>query len=35
VIYFQSAVPPGNETPFEVKGVTVQLNSDIQYNTIQ
>ncbi|CAB3992941.1 ATP-dependent DNA helicase PIF1 [Paramuricea clavata] len=29
VIYFQSTVPPGNETPFEVKGVTVQLNSDI------
>jgi hypothetical protein len=22
VIYFQSTVPPGNETPFEVKGVT-------------
>ncbi|CAB3979506.1 ATP-dependent DNA helicase PIF1 [Paramuricea clavata] len=29
VIYFQSTIPPGNETPFEVKGVTVQLNSDI------
>jgi hypothetical protein len=29
VIYLQSTVPPGNETPFEVKGVTVQLNSDI------
>ena len=29
VIYFQSTVPPGNETPFEVKGVTVQLNCDI------
>ena len=29
VIYFQSTVPPGDETPFEVKGVTVQLNSDI------
>jgi hypothetical protein len=29
VIYFQSTVPPGNETPFEIKGVTVQLNSDI------
>ena len=28
-IYFQSTVPPGNETPFEVKGVTVQLNCDI------
>ena len=29
VIYFQSIVPLGNETPFELKGVTVQLNSDI------
>ena len=29
MIYFQSTVPPGNETPFEVKGVTVQLNCDI------
>jgi hypothetical protein len=29
VIYFQSTVPLGNETPFEVKGVTVQLNSDM------
>jgi hypothetical protein len=29
VIYFQSTVPPGNQTPFEIKGVTVQLtNSD-------
>ena len=28
VIYFQNTVPPGNETPFELKGVTVQLNSD-------
>ncbi len=23
VIYFQNTVPPGNETPFELKGVTV------------
>ena len=29
VIYFQNTIPPGNETPFELKGVTVQLNSDI------
>ena len=30
VIYFQNTVPPGNVTPFEIKGVTVQLaNSDI------
>ena len=29
VIYFQNTVPPGNETPFELKGVSVQLNSDI------
>ena len=29
VIYFQSTVPPGHETPFEVKGVSVQLNSAI------
>ena len=29
VIYFQNTLPPGNVTPFEVKGVAVQLNSDI------
>ena len=29
VIYFQSTVPPGHETPFEVNGVSVQLNSAI------
>ena len=30
VIYFQNTVPQGIQTPFEIKGVTVQLsNSDI------
>ena len=29
VIYFQNTLPRGNVTPFEVKGVAVQLNSDI------
>ena len=34
VIYFQNAVPPATERPFEVKGVTVQLtNSEIQSTT--